>query len=101
RFRMRVRAGQRLEREVRRLLPAGADAVIVSLRQRYPLVTPTGAAAAHVDLASRRYLALMTGRVTDGLAVLADTDARGVTAVAGAVTAQFAAQVQSALTTLR
>lgn len=101
-YRMRVRAGQRLEREVRRLLGAAADPVIIALRQKYPLTQPSGANAAHADRASRRYLALMVGRVTDGLAVLAATDGSGgVAGVANAVSAANAAQLQTALNALR
>jgi hypothetical protein len=69
-YRMRIRAGQRLEREIRRLLPAVADAVIRSFRRSFAIALPAEPALSAVDRATRRYVALMAGRVADGLRVL-------------------------------
>ena len=63
---MRARAGARLERALRRRLGAGATLAIRIYRNAYPLTLPQGTALAEVDRATRRFVAMMTGRVIDG-----------------------------------
>jgi len=69
-YRMRVRAGQRLERELKRAGGTNADALVRAFRKRYPIRLQQGAARSDVDRATRRYVSLMVGRVTDGIDVL-------------------------------
>jgi hypothetical protein len=86
-YRMRVRAGQRLERELRRALPATADAAIRGFRSKFPVRLPDGADRGDVDRATRRYVSLVEGRVVDGIDVLDAVETDGADAVAATVTA--------------
>src|SRR5207244_13323092 len=69
-YRKRARAGARLERELYRRMAGASLAVIQTYRIAYSLELPSGEAVVEVDRATRRFVALMTGRVIDGLRAL-------------------------------
>jgi hypothetical protein len=58
---VRLRAGQRLERELR---AAGEDAAAAAIREAFPFAPGTDAAV--LGIHDRRYLAVLPGRATDG-----------------------------------
>ena len=96
-YRMRVRAGERLERELRRQDAATASDAIRELRRKFPLRLPEEGKD-RVDRATRRYVELMAGRVADGVDVLAAAPA-GVPANLAAISNQVA--LANALQALR